>query len=793
MASAAASVLRLTTRPLLPDSLSWSADNQIAVVTLLALHIVTPQQRYSTDQPLRTLISSRALRGDSAIVSELGRTEREGIHAVEVFKDGFFRSVWSPSGCSPQRGCLLATLGTLHSVIIWAPVADPATSPWELLCDVSGTLIKGRLGRRKAESLSAQEIARLSFVSIAWSPLCGAAKEGGTSFITLGAKDGSVAILEYNTENQSVRPVAECPAVADAWVSNLSWSSWSTPVANRSSAYLAVAWSDGSVCVYSVALTHGEDPVFEVQRCAELFAADRRLVPVLNFVQPSLDKHEPRLALTKGKRLVVWFGPTVEVPGDSIAALDLPAPIATIAGITWGLDTEELRLYSQSGSLFEISVTPATASSPPGLALVEDSTADLWREVQQVPPEESAGADGDAANEGAGEDDETPAAGGGAGPQLRIHGAAMSASSMYDAVLYHMSSITDMYISPKQETSLLLLRPTFSYSGDEFESAVRTRFERHLRDSYLFLKMSSAYLLWDLLQYCLVDLSLWPGPEQSFTARFVKLLEDFYMETSANGSANTSDISGEDARANYRKALFCNSSVNGLRLTTALTSALVAVAAANSSAGTDSTSLRAWAASVRKRNRAVLEEHYLAHTLQAVDARLTSGEEIADVDLKAVALMSDRVLTLRSISTRPDAPKPSALVNDAVAALRGIHAGLATRGVPPTYIASFDEMIAQMAETTDQKSSSAPLLPARETCPACNAPVPLASLSSGVCGNGHVWNRCIATLACLGVVGVRKCRGCGARTSAASQSERGWIAGAVDQCVYCAGRFDQVY
>ncbi|KAJ3176764.1 hypothetical protein HDU87_004903, partial [Geranomyces variabilis] len=782
MASAAASVLRLTTRPLLPDSLSWSADNQIAVVTLLALHIVTPQQRNSTDQPLRTLISSRALRGDSAILSELGRTEREGIHAVEVFKDGFFRSVWSPSGCSPQRGCLLATLGTLYSVIVWAPVADPATSSWEPVCDVSGTLIQTRLGRRKAESLSAQDIAKLSFVSIAWSPLCGAAKEDGASFISLGAKDGSVVILEYNADNKSVRPVAECPAVADAWVSNLSWSSWSSPVSNRSTAYLAVAWSDGSACVYSVALTYGEDPELEIQRCAELFAADRRLVPALNFVQPSLDKHEPRLALTKGRRLVVWFGPTAQVPSDSIAALDLPAPIVTIAGVTWGLDTEELRLYSQSGSLFEISVTPPTASTPAALALVEDSTADLWREVQQVPPEESAGADGDAAGgEDAEDDDDTPAAGGGAGLRLRIHGAAMSASSMYDAVLYHMSSITDMYISPKQETSLLLLRPTFSYSGDEFESAVQARFERHLSDSFLFLKMSSSYLLWDILQYCLVDLTLWPGPEQSFTARFAKSLEEFYVETSANDSAASSNKSGETTRTRYRELLFCNPSANALRLTTALTSALVAVAAANLAAGTDSTSLRAWAASVRKRNRAVLEEHFLAHTLRAVDARLTNGEGIADVDCRAVALMSDRVLTLRSMSTRPDtAPEATTLVNDAIAALRGIHASLETRaGVPPMYIASFDEMLAQMAETTEQKSS-ATLLPARETCPACQAPVPLASLTLGVCGNGHVWNRCIATLGCLGVVGVRKCNGCGARISAASQSERGWIAGAVD-------------
>ncbi|KAJ3147551.1 hypothetical protein HDU86_007949 [Geranomyces michiganensis] len=441
----------------------------------------------------------------------------------------------------------------------------------------------------------------------------------------------------FDATNSSVRPVAECPSVADAWAINLAWSSWCNPVLDCSTAHLAVSWSDGSACVYSVSLTRGSDsPVFEVQRIAELFSADGRQVSVLSFVPPSLDKQEPRLAATKGRKLVVWFGPTAQVSGHSAAVLDLSMPLTTVAGITWGLDTEELRLYTQSGSLFEIAVMPPTASTPPALALVDDSTADLWREFQQELLDEPAGADADAAaaaGENAEEDDELqPTTGGNGGLQPRIHGAAISASSMFDAVLYHMTSISDQYLSPKQETSLLLLRPTFSYSGEEFESAVQARFERHLRDSDLFLKMSSAYLLWDILQYCLVDLTLWPELEQSFAARFATSLEEFYLaKMEVQGAASSAGIPSTDARTKYREALFCNSSANALRLATALASALVSVAAATPVADTAAVAaaapLRKWAIGVRKRNRAVLETHYLAHTLQAIDARLRNGEE----------------------------------------------------------------------------------------------------------------------------------------------------------------------
>ncbi|KAI8915447.1 transcription factor IIIC subunit delta N-term-domain-containing protein [Powellomyces hirtus] len=777
MAPMADKVLQLATRPPLPNSVVWSEDNQIAVVTLSTIYILTPHLRNGSVEPSRTSINAaKSLRDDNPLIPQLQKAEKEDIRAVHIWKDAFHRAVWSPSGCSRSRGCLLATVGTLFSVLLWAPVADPATSAWEQVCNLSEAFQEYLLQGRALDKVTGPEIAKLSVVSIGWSPLCIDSSGGELSLIALGSKDGSITLWRYDRENASVSHVASC-AANDAWVTNLDWSTWSDIGNQQSCAYLGSSCSDGSASVWKVTITRSKTFQCDVEKTTDLFPADSRLISVLNFLQPSLTRGaSARLAVTKGRKLLAWFGSNAQ-PGSnetehSASTLVLPQTMA-VTGVVWGLDGDELRLYTADGQCFIVSI-----SDHRHLALVEDNTVDLHREIRQVPPD----LDDEGGNASPSEDEPDALALSGKGERMTFHGAATSASSMFDAVVFHTTAIADLaYYTEKSRTSFIVLRSMFSQSGDEFENAVHARFDSHLRSPDLLRHYTPHYLMWDVLQYCMVDISQWPNLDDAFVTRFLSSVRDFYI--TYEGGEGQAAVDADDVTAFHQK-LFRNPNITAVRLMIFLCKALIAE-------GASKPALRARFKTMHSSNLKLLTAHYISQATALVHSRIDDPEfSLTDSDIRSLALLTDHTLLNHATYSHPPTPFTH---------LPRIHAHIHTTHGVSLYPAGFEETLQHAAATTNQpdrgRGDLDGLIGAREQCVACSADVGLGSLARGVCRNGHGWDRCMATFAILGITGVRTCTGCNKKIRAANQSESTSalaLPHIIDQCLYCGSRFREL-
>jgi len=86
-----------------------------------------------------------------------------------------------------------------------------------------------------------------------------------------------------------------------------------------------------------------------------------------------------------------------------------------------------------------------------------------------------------------------------------------------------------------------------------------------------------------------------------------------------------------------------------------------------------------------------------------------------------------------------------------------------------------------------------------EICPACEAGIKIAHLTSAICENGHIWERCSATFVVMDTPSVRTCIGCCRKTLLPPSQSGGddvleaWSAQelleAVLGCLYCGSRY----
>lgn len=73
--------------------------------------------------------------------------------------------------------------------------------------------------------------------------------------------------------------------------------------------------------------------------------------------------------------------------------------------------------------------------------------------------------------------------------------------------------------------------------------------------------------------------------------------------------------------------------------------------------------------------------------------------------------------------------------------------------------------------TTQQVST----LPYREHCTLCQSKIPLLSLTSGQCTNGHAWKRCVITFCICADYISHRCQDCGSSMSLIGQEKSPWL------------------
>ena len=83
-------------------------------------------------------------------------------------------------------------------------------------------------------------------------------------------------------------------------------------------------------------------------------------------------------------------------------------------------------------------------------------------------------------------------------------------------------------------------------------------------------------------------------------------------------------------------------------------------------------------------------------------------------------------------------------------------------------------------------------LPARETCPICEAGITVQSLEYGTCLNGHKWPRCFVSFCVCAELTHRRCQDCNRCVSTPSPESSPWLRDLLhttSKCPFCFGFF----
>lgn len=95
-----------------------------------------------------------------------------------------------------------------------------------------------------------------------------------------------------------------------------------------------------------------------------------------------------------------------------------------------------------------------------------------------------------------------------------------------------------------------------------------------------------------------------------------------------------------------------------------------------------------------------------------------------------------------------------------------------------------DPVVIDLSQNAQHKSSNK--LPSREKCKICQKDIPLTSLISGECENGHAWKRCLVTFCVCADYFYNRCQDCGGCISSIGQEQSPWLQKLFRETQFCS-------
>ncbi|KAI6101153.1 transcription factor IIIC subunit delta N-term-domain-containing protein [Pisolithus sp. B1] len=262
------------------NCLEWSDDGQLCVLTKSAVYILTPDHGLALSTPpdvkapiddqssakplgwYKTMIdmSSRPVRAWAEISDGWG-TLSLGSLDVSV------RAVTcSPSGLSSYRRCVLAVLNTNMEVTLWEGTKNHLRGEWYMIDNVTDHLVDAIAlnGTTDGEGVARQEeVLNAQTMCIAWSaqpdfgispvPLLDA------SLLAMGNRAGSITLRRFSrSRGERGQPTTTTVIkleMCERWITQLAWSKWVASGANKCTAVLAYAMSNGGIGLLQVSQT----------------------------------------------------------------------------------------------------------------------------------------------------------------------------------------------------------------------------------------------------------------------------------------------------------------------------------------------------------------------------------------------------------------------------------------------------------------------------------------------------------------------------------------------------------
>ncbi|KAL1914931.1 uncharacterized protein VTP21DRAFT_7847 [Calcarisporiella thermophila] len=737
--------------PTTPHALLWSDAGQVAVIASSRIYILTPAFRSLAQKECKVtqLPELNQVAGEEVSCSE---SELAQYFSPEVYQC----ASWSPPAAFDGFGSLLAVTTTKNRAFIYGPREHPHNSTWNTLIHDFASSLKRIPGHNSSESLES--------TAIAWSKPCiFYQRRSPISMIALGNKNGGVTLwsfyykatysCEFNTQVNCVKALA--------------WSPWRPIDQTSCISYLATANLDGTVNVWAIVAKLEQEHKNTIPAAGASITLTRKLssangrCPTLLQWLPDTQSNEPilRLVVVTGNHIFLYI---LTLEEDKILARDVDVRIYNIplsmpiSAISWDPINERLVLVTLDGKMRILTVLPdhqlqADETESSGISQLITS---LWQNIK-IEDENSENED-DEGGEGAAKYSANAM-------QLRFWGIDTSENGAFISVAYSVANVKDIeYKSDKHFIFNVSFRASTQLQlGTQHWEKMIKRLRDRVTHPDLAVRSSSINTLWEILELTQSE----PGA----FLQIAEMLREIYL---VSNSAFSEPILSENADLNDRlkqdlifkqqwmDIFYGDAGISAIQLMCHLNTRQKQMSVQDTALLTSNSTLLTDAA--KRDNEQLLIRHHVKSILTLGNWCIKNGINIThstdfmilicacDFALK-YGDQEDRNLQLLLVSTLD--------YLDKIPSDRKLFQDL--------------ERERKAAEEMKTREKGAPVeLPSHENCPACDTGIVTSSPKIGVCGNGHMWERCSITLTLLLERNTQFCLGCPRKACAPLQDDK---------------------
>ncbi|KAF8066594.1 transcription factor IIIC subunit delta N-term-domain-containing protein [Lyophyllum atratum] len=383
--------------------LQWSADGQVCFATKNAAYIMTPDHgvHFDVSSVIKSVNEKETRDGIPPIAwfrtiipfdkSDVHRwpeySQAWGAASLGSIDVALWDVTFSPSGLSIDSGCVLAALTSNMDLTLWTAAKNCLKGEWIKVYEVTPFLLETFSGDSSPAGQTVQAL-KSQITSIIWSPQADfgviptPAVNG--SLLVAGNRAGSLLFLRYRAD-KSIELV-ENLQVVDKWITNVSFSSWTTIKQGTCEAYVGYAASDGTVGLVKVTQSLEESTsqnmtqtklCLTVEPVARLCEPDNAGVTALSWIE--IPYKGRILVHCKPGMLYLWSPPSPNIGWSGYRAFRLrtqklsagSSSLHPASGIEYirRLDVLLLTLFDGSLHAFhslsgEPSMTPKTTEDP---------------------------------------------------------------------------------------------------------------------------------------------------------------------------------------------------------------------------------------------------------------------------------------------------------------------------------------------------------------------------------------------------------------------------------------------
>ncbi|KAG9299588.1 hypothetical protein G9A89_020759 [Geosiphon pyriformis] len=497
--------VNLTNHPDLPNSLQWSEDNQIAVVTPSALYIFSPKYKGAYPLGLSRLHMTILSLENVAVKSPFPKYSNDFATQSTFFSaEGFRCLTWSPIGCSNYKGCLLAAITTHFYVGIYGPKSGSNKDEWVETVNLSQLLMESLTTSKYQSSIPKILTDEMSSMSISWSPQCFSVYHSFFSLIALGSKAGIITLWSYTKTTDHINTFK----AHDSWVVVIAWSRWEQDSDNTCLSKLITGCVDGSISLWNIKLALSNNSTG--LQLPEVTVELQQILTKKDYVVPSVAKWfftmghgSDQVAVAKGTKIYIWniSSSLVQIIAEPVELNNFFFSPMSITGLSWNHNGSQLRVFTVDGKHTAFDIVNNT------IHMNDYFTEFMSEKVDEICFEQLMNLDDDEIELGLEEeeeddDDDDENNEDIVNSRTLFYGADGSANGLYISMIFGMLSQIDMeYVTDKADNAYLCLFLIEEEDLAQFKVTLITRLKEILDNPYLLLEKTPGYLLWDLMEF----------------------------------------------------------------------------------------------------------------------------------------------------------------------------------------------------------------------------------------------------------------------------------------------------